>query len=237
MGAVRIEGDSMRNSIVIYSSWGKLMTGLSSDTAGALIQRICKYSFEDDDTPSDNETVEAMFAMIKDKLDDDAAKYAEVLNKRSEGGKKGMASRWGKRVITSNNTVITNDNTVITNDNTPITQITDTVSDTDTVSVSDKDKKKRARFTPPTLEEVEAYCKERNSSVNPKDFFDYFDTGHWIDSRGEPVRNWKQKIITWENHAKGKPPDRSFDKPKGHFANERIYDFEAIERDLVKGAK
>ena len=220
----------MRNSIVIYSSWGKLMTGLSSNTAGALMQRICKYSFEGDDTPSDNETVEAMFAMIKDKLDDDAAKYAEVVNKRSEGGKKGMASRWG-------NTVITNDNTVITNDNTPITQITDTVSDTDTVSVSDKDKKKRARFTPPTLEEVEAYCKERNSPVSPKDFFDYFDTGHWIDSKGEPVRNWKQKIITWENHAKGKPPDRSLDKPKGHFANERIYDFEAMERDLVKGAK
>lgn len=226
----------MRNSIVIYSSWGKLMTGLSSDTAGALMQRICKYSFEDDDTPSDNETVEAMFAMIKDKLDDDAAKYAEVLNRRSEGGKKGMASRWGKRVITSDNTVITNDNTVITNDNTPITQITDTVSDTDTVSVSDKDKKKRARFAPPSLEEVRAYCTERNNNVNPEAFIDFYESKGWKVGN-QTMKDWKASVRTWERRSRDKPTDKPKETPKGHFANERIYDFEEIERKYVKGAK
>lgn len=53
-------------------------------------------------------------------------------------------------------------------------------------------------FVPPTLEEVEAYCKERNSSVDPKQFYEYFSEGGWIDSKGNPVRNWKQKLITWE---------------------------------------
>ena len=221
----------MRNSIVIYSSWGKLMTGLSSDTAGALIQRICRYSFEDNDTPSDNETVEAMFAMIKDKLDDDAAKYAEVVNKRSEGGKKGMASRWGKRVITSDNTVITNDNTVITSDNTPITQITDTVSDTDTVSVSDKDKKSK-RFAPPSLEEVRAYCMERNNNVDPEAFIDFYASKGWKVGN-QTMKDWKASVRTWERRSRDKPKE----VPKGHFANERIYDFEEIERKYVKGAK
>ena len=233
MGAVRIEGDSMRNSIVIYSSWGKLMTGLSSDTAGALMQRICKYSFEDSDTPSDNETVEAMFAMIKDKLDDDAAKYAEVVNKRSEGGKKGMASRWGNTVITNDNTVITNDNTVITNDNTPITQITDTVSDTDTVSVSDKDKKSR-RFAPPSLEEVRAYCMERNNNVDPEAFIDFYASKGWKVGN-QTMKDWKASVRTWERRSRDKPTPKEV--PKGHFANERIYDFEEIERKYVKGAK
>ena len=228
MGSVRIEGDSMRNSIVIYSSWGKLMTGLSSDTAGALIQRICKYSFEDNDAPSDNETVEAVFAMIKDKLDDDAAKYAEVVNKRSEGGKKGMASRWG-------NTVITNDNTVITNDNTPITQITDTVSDTDTVSVSDKDKKSK-RFAPPSLEEVRAYCKERYNNVAPEAFMDFYASKGWKVGN-QTMKDWKASVRTWERRSRDKPADKPKETPKGHFANERIYDFEEIERKYVKGAK
>lgn len=232
----------MRNSILIYSSWGKLMAGLSSDTAGVLMQRICKYSFEDNDTPSDNETVEAMFAMIKDKLDDDAAKYAEVVNKRSEGGKKGMASRWGNTVITNDNTVITNDNivitndnTVITNDNTPITQITDTVSDTDTVSVSDKDKKSK-RFAPPSLEEVRAYCIERNNNVDPEAFIDFYASKGWKVGN-QTMKDWKASVRTWERRSRDKPTDKPKETPKGHFANERIYDFEEIERKYVKGAK
>lgn len=58
-------------------------------------------------------------------------------------------------------------------------------------------------FVPPTLQEVEEYCRERNSCVDSKRFYDYFSTPDdegrtWIDSKGNPVRNWKQKIIVWE---------------------------------------
>lgn len=59
-------------------------------------------------------------------------------------------------------------------------------------------KRDKRKFTPPTFDDVSTYCKERNSSVDPKKFFDYFNAGNWIDSKGNPVRNWKQKIITWE---------------------------------------
>lgn len=63
----------------------------------------------------------------------------------------------------------------------------------------------RTRVSPPTLEEVEAYCKERNSSVDPRQFWEYFETGGWKDSKGNPVRNWKQKLITWEKFDNSKP--------------------------------
>jgi len=59
----------------------------------------------------------------------------------------------------------------------------------------------RKEFIPPTLEEIEQYCKDRNSSVDPKTFYDYFSAGNWHDSKGNPVKNWKQKIITWEKGA------------------------------------
>lgn len=63
--------------------------------------------------------------------------------------------------------------------------------------------KREHNFTPPTLDEVRAYCKSRNSDVNPDLFFEYFDTGNWIDSKGNPVKNWKQKLLTWESHNGG----------------------------------
>ena len=67
--------------------------------------------------------------------------------------------------------------------------------------------KKSSQFIPPTLEEIKAYCRERNNSVDPQVFFDYFDTSGWIDGNGNPVRNWKQKMITWEGrqHSTNKP--------------------------------
>lgn len=67
---------------------------------------------------------------------------------------------------------------------------------------SNTKKSNTKRFTPPTLEEIEKYCKERKNNVDAKKFFDYFSASDWVDSKGNPVRNWKQKVITWEGYAK-----------------------------------
>ena len=56
-------------------------------------------------------------------------------------------------------------------------------------------------FIPPTFEEVQAYCNERQNTVDAKFFHDYFSSSGWVDSNGKAVRNWKQKIITWEGFA------------------------------------
>lgn len=60
--------------------------------------------------------------------------------------------------------------------------------------------KERKIFDPPTLEEITEYCKQRNNNVDPKTFYDYFTEGKWTDSQGNKVKNWKQKIITWEKN-------------------------------------
>ena len=62
-------------------------------------------------------------------------------------------------------------------------------------------KGKRKRFSPPSLEEVTAYCAERGNKVCAKTFYDYFTESNWYDSKGKKVQNWKQKVITWERYA------------------------------------
>ena len=42
------------------------------------------------------------------------------------------------------------------------------------------------------------YAKTRNRVDLVDKFYDYFTTGNWVDSKGNKVRNWKQKFITWE---------------------------------------
>ena len=74
-------------------------------------------------------------------------------------------------------------------------------------SINDKPSK---RFIKPTLEEVQAYCKERNNNVDAKAFYDYYNEGDWKDAKGKPVRNWKQKVITWERKDNNGRPETKF---------------------------
>lgn len=71
--------------------------------------------------------------------------------------------------------------------------------------IRDRDKSRGRKFTPPTLEQVKEYAKEANLNIDCEKFYKYFtvpnpDTGKtWVDSKGNPVRNWKQKMLTWEH--------------------------------------
>lgn len=58
------------------------------------------------------------------------------------------------------------------------------------------------KYKKPKLEEIEEYCKSRNNNVDPKKFYDYYEVNNWIDNKGNKVKNWKQKIITWEGRSK-----------------------------------
>lgn len=192
----------MKRSIVIYDSWGELINNLPDEAAGELIKMICKYSFDAGTDVSNNEMINAMFMMIKAKLDEDSDSYEEAVKKRSEAGKKGMKKRW------NDNNAITDDNTVITNDNNvkpEITNITVSVSDSvsDSVSVSDKDKKKKGRFTPPSLTEVKAYCLERNNGIDPEAFIDFYASKGWKVGN-QPMKDWKACIRTWERRDDGR---------------------------------
>jgi len=61
-----------------------------------------------------------------------------------------------------------------------------------------KTKKKPIGFIPPSLQDIQNYCQERKNSVDAKKFFDYYSTGNWKDAKGNQVKNWKQKLLTWE---------------------------------------
>lgn len=61
----------------------------------------------------------------------------------------------------------------------------------------------RKAFTPPTLDEVKAYASENHLNVDADRFYRYFTTPNdkgetWVDSKGNKVKNWKQKMLTWD---------------------------------------
>lgn len=63
---------------------------------------------------------------------------------------------------------------------------------------------KKTRFVPPTLEEVQDYCWERQNNVDPVKFINHYESNGWKVGRN-PMKDWKAAVRTWEKN--------SFDRP------------------------
>lgn len=70
----------------------------------------------------------------------------------------------------------------------------------------------KKRFVAPSLADVNAYIAEKGLIVNGQVFLDYFTAGNWKDSEGKPVKNWKQKLISWDERDRRK---RTIDAARG----------------------
>lgn len=55
------------------------------------------------------------------------------------------------------------------------------------------------KFVPPTLEQVQEYIADnpKLSNIDADIFWHGYNDGGWVDTKGEPVRNWKLKLWTW----------------------------------------
>lgn len=61
---------------------------------------------------------------------------------------------------------------------------------------------KRTRFTPPTVDEVCAYCRERGNQVDAASFVDYYEARGWSLGKGQPMKSWQAAVRTWERREK-----------------------------------
>lgn len=59
------------------------------------------------------------------------------------------------------------------------------------------DKSNKGRFSPPTIEEVAAYCKERDNGVDPQAFVDFYTAKGWKVGK-DPMKDWQAAVRTWE---------------------------------------
>lgn len=58
-------------------------------------------------------------------------------------------------------------------------------------------KEKRQRFSPPTADEVKAYCQERGNHVDAQRFVDFYASKGWRVGNN-PMKDWKAAVRTWE---------------------------------------
>ncbi len=66
---------------------------------------------------------------------------------------------------------------------------------------------KRERFTPPTVEDVAAYCLERKNGIDAEEFCAFYSSKGWRVG-SSPMRDWRAAVLTWEKkRAKTEGPE------------------------------
>ena len=197
-----------KDSFVFYTQWAEQINLLTDKQAGALFKAVCGY-VETGKIKKLDAVTNMLFSVIKSQIDKDTAKYEETCQKRKQAGAKGgrpkaekqkvfTESKKSKRFFekakkADNDNVNDNVNDNGTYTNSPIN------SPISNECIKKSEEKKRAKFTPPTYDEVEKYAISRGRKDLAKTFYDYYSEGGWKDRDGNSIKSWKQKFITWES--------------------------------------
>jgi hypothetical protein len=73
-------------------------------------------------------------------------------------------------------------------------------SEKDSVPESSARKKgSKEKFIKPTVEEIRAYCRERNNIVDAERFYDYYESNGWKVGKNT-MKDWKAAVRTWERN-------------------------------------
>lgn len=64
--------------------------------------------------------------------------------------------------------------------------------------------KKRSTFSPPSVEEVRAYCKQKGYTFDPEQFVAFYESKGWKVGRN-PMKSWQAACTTWQKRQAPKP--------------------------------
>lgn len=234
-----------KKSFVLYADYDEHFEELTDAELGQLFRSLFTY-VNTGAVPEMERTVRMAFSFIRKNLDRDSEKYAETCKRRAEAGKKsGEARRAKAEAAEQEGTKRTIVQSVQQNEQEGTKRTdtdTETVTDTETDTVteinnrgnSDESPSKKARFVPPTVEEVRDYCIERNNFVNPEAFVDFYSSKGWMVGKNK-MKDWKAAVRTWEKGENRQATPRPARQPRQYSnpALDFLHQLEEDERGMV----
>ena len=184
------ESDKMADKFTFFASYYEAIEELDDKTRLKVYDMICRYALYGEIIESENPIEKSLFTIIKPFIDSS--------EKRRSGGRKGGLSKKQSKIQEDNQGSLQGS---LQND--------DKVAFENDASNKNKNmnknmnmkENKRGGFAPPTLSEVQAYCKERNNNVNAETFVNFYQSKDWYVGKNK-MKDWKAAVRTWENKSR-----------------------------------
>lgn len=229
----------MRDSITFFSSYIKAARKLPPEDFKAFVCMICDYAFDDIEPETDDVAIEAMFELVRPNIDNSKSISAA----RSEAGRSGGKAKQTQANESKRKQTETNESKA------KQTQANASEIEEEIEGEVEKEleeeregekgvqREKQKRFSPPSLEEVTEYCSERQNSVDPNRFIDFYSAKGWKVGN-QPMKDWKAAVRTWENRDNGySKSDRPPNKKTGgiYAASMSGYGYVTADGEIVSG--
>lgn len=166
------------------------MSMLTDEQFGRVIRAAILFA-ETGEVPSLEPIEEVAFSFLRFDIETSRRKYDE----RCEKNRANIRKRY--EAEPSNTTVYE------TNENKPKSK-----NKSENKSEINERDKPSPRYAPPTLTDVQEYCRERQSTVSAESFFDFYTANGWKQGQGKPIKDWRAAVRTWERRDRenGKTP-------------------------------
>ena len=172
-----------REYFCAYHSYIESMEQLTDAERGRLFTACLFYS-KTGEAPQLSGNERFVFPAMRSQIDRDIQNYEDFVKKQSENGKKGGRPR---KPTESQKTQ-------------PFFEKPKKCKEKEKekeISPLNPPRGKRERFTPPTVEDVAAYCLERKNGIDPEEFVAFYASKGWKVG-SSPMKNWRAALITWE---------------------------------------
>ena len=193
-----------KKSFIVYSDWKKYIDDLTDAQIGKWTRWMfdyCNDKWENKEIeyPKDI-TVKMLCIMTKDTLKRDLMKYKAKKQRIDE-----INERRRNKVETKSDEKQHEIDNDIVHEIDECNMLYDKCNmlnevSKDTIKESVKEKSTTSRFIPPTLEQVQAYCLERNNLVDPNKWFDFYQAKGWMVGKNK-MKDWKAAVRTWEKES------------------------------------
>lgn len=179
-----------REGFIIYKSFYAPIENLSDEDKGKLFDALFKFQLFGQE-PEKTSPIIPYFLFFKNQFRLDDEKYQKTIERNRGNGSKGGRPK------------------TKANPENPVGYLEPKKADKEKEKEKEKDKKKV--FIPPAVEEVKSYFIENGypSELGEK-AFNYYAVANWKDSKGNAVKNWKQKVMAvwFKEENKVKPKSR-----------------------------
>lgn len=176
--------------IPFYYSYRKKLEKLSDQEVGRLVRSLLEYG-ETGETEELTGRESIAFDFIADDINRAKAAYEERCAKNQRNIEKRYARQDDATVYDGIRT-----NTDVYETYQTKTKTKDKTKN-NTLPPNGVSDARAKRFTPPTLDDVSAYVRERGSNVDPQRFLDFYASKGWMVGKN-PMKDWKAAVRTWE---------------------------------------
>jgi hypothetical protein len=180
-------------SFVFRGEWMNIISDLPDDIRLEVYDAVIRYGIS-------GETIELKpmakiaFGFMRMAIDKDKEAYS----RRSEAGSRGGRPRKDETNENQTKPKKTNENQEEPMVDDGFDCLCDNDNVNDNVIIEKVSKETKKKFSPPTIEEVDALCKERGyTATNPSAFVAYYESNGWRVGKN-PMKSWESALAGWE---------------------------------------